>query len=117
MIRGEDKALAIKVKDSAGVYQSIDGMVDLIVVVYSQAKNQVIGQFRKVATVGYTTLLRVSATEYTACLTKAMTDLCPIHMMVVEVEIQDTDVRFPANIRRTKGKGQIEEVESTVISV
>ena len=113
--RGEDKALAITISDSAGTLQSIDAMVDLIATVYSQSHKEVLIEFRKVATAGFTTLLRVSATEYTAIVPKSITDLFPLTNLLLEIEIQETDVRFPASIRRTKGVGIITVIKDSVI--
>jgi hypothetical protein len=118
MLRGEDKALAIKVKDSAGTLQSIDDMADLIVVLYSKEDPAtVLKSFRKVATTGYTTLVKVSTTEYTAIVPYTVTDDFPISDLMVEAMVVETDARFPDSKRRTKGTGTIEEVEPSIITV
>jgi hypothetical protein len=113
--RGEDKTAAIKISDSAGTLQSIDDMADLIVALYSVRFKQVMVKYRKVATTGFTTLLRVSATEYTAIIPHSITETCPIATLNLEIEIMETDARFPDGIRRTKGVGVLTEVKTSVI--
>ena len=115
MIRGEDKAISITIEDSAGVLQSTDAMADLLVYIYSDKQHAIQAKYSKVLAAGFTQLLRVSATEYTAILPKSVTDLIPIADLRVEVELQETDVRFSGSIRRTKGKGVIDEVCNTLI--
>jgi hypothetical protein len=113
--RGEDKALKITIADSAGVLQSIDAMSDLIAALYSTRFKQVMIKFRKVETSGYTTLLRVSATEYTAIIPHSITEMCPISTLNLEVELFETDERFDGSLRRTKGVGVITEVKASVL--
>jgi hypothetical protein len=60
--------------------------------------------------------LRVSATEYTAIIPYTATQLYPLNHMLVEVELQESDVRFTGSVRRTKGKGVISEIKSTIIN-
>lgn len=118
MFRGEDKALAVKVEDSVGVLQSIDAMADLIAVLYSKENDTVaLASYRKVTTTGYTTLVRVSSTEYTAIVPYTITDDFPISDLKMEVEVVETDARFPDSKRRTKGVGDVEEVEPSIITV
>jgi hypothetical protein len=113
--RGEDKALAITITDSSGTLQDIDAMTDLVVTLYSAGYKKIMAEYRKVATTGFTTLLRVSATEYTAIVPKTVTDSCPLDNLLIEIEIQESDVRFLNSIRRTKGTGIITEVKNSVI--
>jgi hypothetical protein len=113
--KGEDKALSITITDSAGTLQSIDAMADLIVSLYSVRFKQVMAEYRKVATAGFTTLLRVSATEYTAIIPHSITETCPIATLNLEIEIMEADARFPDGIRRTKGVGVLTEVKTSVI--
>jgi hypothetical protein len=115
MIQGEDLALSITVTDSAGVLQDIDAMADVIIYLYSSPRKDVLIKYRKVATAGYTTLLRVSATEYTAILPHTVSSLCSPTNLIGEGQIMETDVRFPLNVRRRKGKGLISDVKDTVI--
>jgi hypothetical protein len=115
MIRGTDLALKITVTDKTGVLQDIDAMADLIIKLYTPQKKDILIQFRKVATAGYTTLLRVSATEYTAIVPHSVTLICPIGNLVGEGQVMETDARFPLNIRRNKADGLITKVKDTVI--
>jgi hypothetical protein len=116
MIRGEDKALKITITDSLGVLQDIDAMVNLIVYIYTVRFNTIHMKFSKVPIAGFTTLLRVSATEYTAILPNSITQVLVLSQLSAEIEIQETDVRFPDSIRRTKGSGLIISVEPTLIT-
>ena len=118
MLRGEDKALAITITDSAGTLQNIDNMADLIVVLYSKEDSATaLASYRKVAATGYTTLVKVSTTEYTAVVPYTVTDDFPIADLMVEAMVVETDARFPDSQRRTKGFGVIEEVETSIITV
>jgi hypothetical protein len=114
--RGEDKALSITIADASNVLQSIDNMVDLIVYIYSAKDHHVMEKYTKVLTAGYIQLLRVSATEYTAILPHSITEITPVKDLLIEIEIQEIDNRFPSNIRRTKGKGNIAEVKQSIIT-
>jgi hypothetical protein len=118
MFRGEDKAVALKIKDSVTLaYQSIDAMADLVAVLYSpENPTTALASYRKVATTGYTTLLRVSATEYTAIVPYTITDDFPISELMIHVMRVDTDARFPDGKARTKGDGNIEEVKPSIIT-
>jgi hypothetical protein len=113
--KGEDKVLSITIVDSSGTIQSIDAMTDLIVSLYHDRMRTALIEYRKVAISGFTTLLRVSATEYTAIIPKSVTDTFQISNLMIEIEIQEADARFPANIRRTKGKGTITQVANSMI--
>ena len=115
ILQGEDKALSITISDSAKVLQSIDDMIDLIV--YLHLRNGTIVQkFSKEEAEGFTTLLRVSATLYTAIIPHTLTKDQPISELMVEVEIQETDDRFAGDIRRTKGKGKITSIGKSLIT-
>jgi hypothetical protein len=116
ILQGEDKAIKITISDSGGVLQSIDAMADVIIYVYLQSDESVLIKFAKVAATGYTTLLRVSATEYTAILPKSIMDSQPLTNLMVECEIQETDIRFSGSIRRTKGKGTITDISKSLIT-
>jgi hypothetical protein len=118
MFRGEDKALSVKVKDSVGSYQSIDAMADFIYVLYSKEDSSVVlASYRKVATTGYTTLLRVSSTEYIAIVPYTITDDFPISDLMGAALVVETDARFPDGKCRTKGDGVIDEVQPSIITV
>jgi hypothetical protein len=116
MIRGEDKALTITITDSLGVLQDIDSMTDLIVYVYSNKGNPPLIKFKKVASTGYSALLRVSATEYTAIIPKAITSTMLLDNVFAEIEIQEVDSRFTDSIRRTKGSAKITTVIDSIIT-
>jgi hypothetical protein len=114
IFRDEDKALKITITIS-GVLQSIDAMADLIVVLYNVRTRVVLASYRKVATTGYTTLLRVSATEYTAIVPHTIIAVFPLNDIKVEVQMMETDARFSDGIKRTKGDKVLAEVKESVI--
>lgn len=116
MRRGEDQALKITISDSSGALQDIDSMIDLIVYLYSNVTTFPIIKFRKIATAGYSTLLRVSSTEYTAILPMAITNIMPVTNIYAEIEIQETDSRFTDSIRRSKGSSQVINVVNSLIT-
>jgi hypothetical protein len=109
MIQGSDFPVKVTLTDSTGALQSIDALVDLTITIYDKRTKDVVDTFTK------SDLLRVSATEYTLLLPKALTDVFPISTLWGEGEIQETDSRFTGNIRRTKAKERIDDVEDTVI--
>jgi hypothetical protein len=115
ILQGEDKALAITISDSAGVLQSIDAMLDLVVYLYQRSDNTILVKYAKVAATGFTTLTRVSATEYTAIVPHSITEEIPVTDLMVEVELQETDARFDGSIRRTKGKNKVTNVVDSLI--
>jgi hypothetical protein len=115
ILQGEDKALGITIEDSAGVLQSIDAMTDLIAYLYQKSDNTILVKYAKVAATGFITLLRVSATEYTAIVPHTLTETIDITDLMLEVELQEDDARFEANIRRTKGKGKVTNVVESLI--
>ena len=112
---GEDKALAVVIQDSEGVVLSIDDMSDLIIFLYQRSDDTILVKYRKAVTPGYTTLIRVSATEYTAILPKAITDIIPETELMMEGMMLEEDERFENNLRRTKGKGIVTNVEKSLI--
>ena len=114
--QGEDKAVSITITDSLLVLQSIDAMTDLICYLYDVKSKSVLIKYRKVATAGYTTLLRVSATEYTAIVPHSLTETFSITDLMIEVELMEADVRFPDGVRRTKGQNKITEIKTSLIT-
>jgi hypothetical protein len=109
MIQGEDFAVKVTLTDSLGSLQSIDALVDFTIVIYDSRNKTEVDRFSK------SDLLRVSATEYTLLLPKAITDHFPLSVLYGEGEIQETDVRFTGNIKRKKSKARITNVEDTLI--
>jgi hypothetical protein len=116
LYQGEDKAVSITVTDINGVAQSIDAMVDLICYLYDVKNETVLIKYRKVATTGYETLIRVSSTVYTIIIPHSLTAVFPLDNLMIEAMIQESDVRFPDGIRRTKGKSKITEIEESLIT-
>jgi hypothetical protein len=116
IFRDEDKALNITITIS-DVLQSIDALHDLIVVLYNVRDRTVLASYRKVATVGFTTFLRISSTEYTAIVPHTIIASFPLTDIIVEIQMMETDIRFPDGIKRTKGKGVLAETIESVIRV
>jgi hypothetical protein len=116
ILQGEDKAIKITISSAAGVLQDIDAIANIILYIYLQSDDSILIKYAKVAAAGFTTLLRVSATEYTAILPKSVLDSQPLTNLMIEAELQETDSRFTDNIRRTKGTGTITEIEKSLIT-
>jgi hypothetical protein len=114
--KGEDKALSITITDSKGTLQDIDAMTNLIVYLEHDHPRSPLVKYSKVAAAGFTTLLRVSATEYTAIVPKTVTDTFSLAQLIIEVELQESDTRFPGSVRRTKGKGIITTISNSMIN-
>ena len=112
---GEDKAISIVVSDALGVPQSIDDMTDLVCYLFDVRSKVVLEKYKKVAASGYSTLVRVSSTEYTAILPHTISEDLPITDLMIEIEVQESDARFPDGIRRTKGTNKVTEIKSSII--
>ena len=114
--QGEDKALDITITDSSGALVSIDGLLELIVYIYSSRSSAPLLKFNKAGSTGYTALLRVTSTKYTAILPKSITSQYASGSLLVEVELQQTDARFASSVSRTKGVGTIDQVTLSTIT-
>ena len=114
--QGEDKTISITISDNLGSLQSIDAMTDLICYLYDSHNKTVLVKYRKEVTDGFTTLVRNSATEYIAIIPHSLTETFNITDLMIEVEIQEADGRFPDGIRRTKGKNKVTEISSSLIT-